>query len=84
MESIKVTTALKMEQEAADIIHGIHCHSNHADQCGYMYFSWDKPDPGETRRRYQAIAHRFIRKFQGPPEQALQTLRLLKRSIELT
>ena len=62
---------LKKEQEEynkkpvdiklAELIHTYSCTSNHIDQCGWDYESWDKI--GNTRQRYLNKSKEILKKF---------------------
>ena len=64
-------------QRVADMLHDYECRSNHTDQCGYGYDSWD--NPGQTRQGYLHRARTFYDLVNdGHPDIEERCINLLK------
>lgn len=50
----------KFDQELATIIHGKFCHSDHTEQCGWHYHSWNDTVLDATRVRYLDKANAIL------------------------
>ena len=81
LEHVKMMTA---EQEIADELHSIFCHSDHTDQCDWYYDDWTfKRGQNGIRARYIKSAIGILRVVVGDIEKARDIVKALKRIYEL-